>query len=80
MCSAFTVLARTAYRALKAVPGIEIAGAAPERGSLSFDVIRPGEDAGRAAGIADCLTMGIGDLAREYPEAVAVKIEHVLEE
>ncbi len=80
VCAAFTVLARTAYRALEALPGIEIEGAAPGPGSLSFVVNRPADDAGRAAGIADSLVTGMSDLAREYPGAVAFSIERDLEE
>jgi uncharacterized protein len=80
VCAAFTVLARTAYKALEALPGIEIEGRAPEPGSLSFEVIRSAGDGERAAGIADCLVTGLSDLAREYPEAVALSIERDLEE
>ena len=80
ICAAFSVLARTIYRALEALPSIEIRGIAPEPGSLSFEVLKPAESAERAAGIADCLVMGLGDLAGEYPEAVGFSIEHDLEE
>jgi uncharacterized protein len=80
VCAAFTVLARTSYRALEALPGIEIRGIAPVPGSLSFEVLRPAESAERAAGIADCLVMGMSDLAGENPESVAFSIERDLEE
>ncbi len=80
VCAAFTALARTAYAALEALPGAVVRGEAPGPGSLSFEVLRPAESAERAAGIADCLVMGMGDLAREHPESVAVTIERVLEE
>jgi hypothetical protein len=65
---------------LESLPGIELEGKASERGSLDFKVIRPADDAGRAAGIADFLVRGARDLAREYPDAVAVTIERDLEE
>lgn len=80
VCAAFSVLARTAYRALEALPGIELKGAASEPGSLDFEVIRPAANAERAAGIADCLVTGMRDLARDYPGAVAFSIERDWEE
>lgn len=75
VCAAFTALARTAYRALEALPGIDIRGRAAERGSLSFEVVRAPASTERASGIADFLVVGIGDLAREHPDAVELVIE-----
>jgi uncharacterized protein len=75
VCAAFSVLARTAYRALEALPGIELRGSAPEPGSLSFDVLRPATSIERAVGIADFLVVGMGDLSRDYPEAVEFVLE-----
>jgi uncharacterized protein YsxB (DUF464 family) len=80
VCAAFTVLARTAYRALESLPGIELKGTAPEPGSLSFVVLQPAANSDRAAGIADSLITGMSDLAREYPGAVAFTIERDWEE
>jgi uncharacterized protein len=80
VCAAFTVLARTAYRALGAIPGIELRGEAAELGALDFKILRPAAGIERAAGIADFLVTGLGDLAREYPDAVALTIERDLEE
>jgi uncharacterized protein len=80
VCAAFSVLARTAFRALEALPGADVKGIAPAPGSLSFEVLRPAEDAGRAAGIADFLVTGMSDLARDYPGAVAITIERDWEE
>jgi hypothetical protein len=74
------MLARTAYRCLEKLPGSQIRGEAPEPGSLSFELLRAAESAERAAGIADFLITGIGDLARDYPDAVALTIERDLEE
>jgi hypothetical protein len=68
-------LARTAYRALEALPGIELQGSAPEPGSLSFHVVKAAASVERAAGIADFLVAGIGDLARDYPGAVQFVLE-----
>jgi uncharacterized protein len=80
VCAAFSVLARTAYRALERLPGLRLSGEAPEPGSLSFEVLSAAPNAQRAAGIADFLIAGMDDLARDYPEAVAVTIERDLEE
>ncbi len=75
VCAAFSVLARTAYRALEALPGVEISGRAPEPGSLSFDITSPAASAERAAGVADFLIAGMGDLARDFPAAVEFVLE-----
>jgi uncharacterized protein len=76
VCAAFSVMARTAYKALKDLQGIELSGSAPEPGNLSFEVIKPASRPERAAGIADFLVAGMGDLARDYPEAVEFVLEH----
>jgi uncharacterized protein len=75
VCAAFTILARTAYRALEAQPGIAMKGRATEPGSLSFDVVAKATSAERAAGVADFLVVGIGDLAREYPGKVELAVK-----
>ena len=80
VCAAFSMTARTAYRALEALPGVELHGVAPEPGFLSFKVLRPAANAERAAGIADSLVIGMGDLARDYPGAVAFSIVRDWEE
>lgn len=76
VCAAFSVLARSAYEALSGLPGVDIEGSAPERGSLHF-VVRhlPAEAGERAAGIADFLLAGISGLEREYPGEVGLTIE-----
>lgn len=78
-CAAFTALARTAYRSLEGLPGIELRGRAGGRGELDFEVARKSSDPGRARGIADFLAIGLGDLARDYPDALSLTIEHVSE-
>jgi Predicted ribosomal protein len=80
VCAAFSALTRTAFKALDALPGTELRGQAPERGSIAFEVIKPALDGGRAAGIADFLILGIGDLAREYPDAIVFTIKQDWEE
>jgi uncharacterized protein len=79
VCAAFSVLARTAYRCLEALPGIALQGEAERPGSLDFSVTEPALDRERAAGIAVFLATGLGDLARDYPDAVAVTIERYSE-
>jgi len=74
------VLARTAYRTLGTLPGIELRGEVEGPGCLDFEVLSPVSEAERAVGIADFLLTGLGDLAREYPDAVALTIECDLEE
>ncbi|MBL8968527.1 MAG: ribosomal-processing cysteine protease Prp [Spirochaetaceae bacterium] len=76
VCAAFSVLARSAYEALAGLPGVELEGSAPDRGSLRFRVrsFGPGSE-GRAAGIADFLLAGISGLEREYPGEVGLTIE-----
>jgi uncharacterized protein YsxB (DUF464 family) len=75
VCAAFSVLARTAYRALEGLPGIELQGSAPEPGSLSFELLKPATGTERAVGIADFLVVGMGDLARDYPDIVEFVLE-----
>jgi uncharacterized protein YsxB (DUF464 family) len=76
VCAAFTVLARTAYESLAALPGAAIEGSAGAPGSLRFAVRRIDEGSGeRAIGIADFLLAGISGLEREYPGEVALTIE-----
>ena len=75
VCAAFSVLARTAYRALEALPGIELSGSATEAGKLRFEVLKTAASAERAAGIADFLVAGMNDLARDYPAAVEFVVE-----
>ena len=76
VCAAFTVLARTAYEALAALPGSELTGSAPGPGSLHFSVRRmDAATAERAGGIADFLLAGISGLEREYPGVVGLTIE-----
>jgi uncharacterized protein len=75
VCAAFSALARTAYKALEALPGVELAGSATEPGRLRFEVRKPASSLERAAGIADFLVAGMGDLAREHPEAIEFVVE-----
>ncbi len=76
VCAAFTVLARTAYQAMEALPGALVAGSADEPGRLRFRVDGVGrEGEGRAVGIADFLVTGLSGLMREYPDHLGLTIE-----
>jgi len=78
-CAAFSVLARTAYRSLQGLEGIELRGKAEERGQLDFEVRRQPGDIGKARGIAEFLAIGLDDLARDYPDALSITIERYSE-
>lgn len=76
VCSAFSVLARSAYEALAALPGVGVDGEAPGRGQFGFRVTAlPSATAERAAGIADFLVVGLSGLARDYPGSVRFTVE-----
>lgn len=79
VCAAFSTLARTAYRSLEQLPGIEIRGRAEKPGSLDFVVTSPAEDGSRARGVADFFVVGLTDVARDFPDAVVVEIERISE-
>lgn len=75
-CAAFSLLARSAYEALAALPGFVLEGTAPREGSLSFAVKRADEArAERALGITDVLLAGISGLEREFPGAVELRLD-----
>ena len=76
VCAAFTVLARTAYETLAALPGSAVEGSASGPGTLRFAVRRIDEGGlERAAGIADFLLAGLSGLEREFPGEVSVTID-----
>ena len=76
LCAAFTVLARTGYEALAALPGAELEYEAPEPGILRYSLRRLEPSAGsRAAGIADFLASGIAGLERDFPGELRFSIE-----
>jgi len=76
VCAAFSVLARSSYEALAALPGCDIQGEAPKAGILRYSVrcVDPAQS-GRAQGVADFLLAGISGLEREYPGEVGLTIE-----
>jgi uncharacterized protein YsxB (DUF464 family) len=79
-CAAFSALARSSYRALEALGGIELKGDAAEPGTLHYEVLGSGAETERAAGIADFLVVGLSDLARDFPRALSIEIERDWEE
>jgi len=77
VCSAFTVLARSAYEALSAIPGASVDAEASGRGRFAFRALElPPESAERAAGIADFLLLGLRGLERDYPGSIRLTVEH----
>ncbi len=74
-CAAATVLLRTAGREC-AARGLAAGGGAPGRGEMSLEVAdgRQGEDPW-LKGVTDFLVRGMSDLAREYPEQIALRVE-----
>ena len=76
VCSAFSVLARSAYEALAALPGAALDAEARERGSSDFCVTElPSASVERAVGITDCLLLGLYGLERDYPGSVRLTVE-----
>lgn len=76
VCAAVSVLARSAYEALAALPESRLEVTAPERGSLEFRMQElPDDMVGRARGIADFLVTGLSGLERDYPGSVRLTLE-----
>jgi uncharacterized protein YsxB (DUF464 family) len=76
VCSAFSVLARSAYEALAALPGASVDTETRERGSFDFYVTElPSASVERAAGIPDFLLLGLYGLERDYPGSVRLTVE-----
>ncbi|MGO8694505.1 MAG: ribosomal-processing cysteine protease Prp [Rectinemataceae bacterium] len=76
VCSAFSVLARSAYESLAALPGAALDAQAQERGSFGFRLTElPSASTERAGGITDCLLLGLYGLERDYPGSVRLAVE-----
>lgn len=71
VCSAATVLLRTAARTLGSRPGIAFEGGAPERGVLFFEA-RADEVLAKAElkFAADFLKIGFESLSKEFPQNI----------
>lgn len=78
VCAAFTVLARTAYSALAALPGALADGRARSPGSLDFAIeFLPKDSRERAIGISCFLAEGLAGLEREFPTELDLKVERL---
>lgn len=76
VCAAATALIRSAARALESDRRFRIAGEVGVPGSLAFEVdcISP-YGAEYLRGVTHYLVVGIGDLAREYPEHCSLDLQ-----
>ncbi len=71
VCSAVSVLLRTAMQVVQALPGIQLDSDVSRRGSLSFAVNTSQLDKKNLAELifaGDFLQTGLGSVAKEYPE------------
>lgn len=76
-CAAVTVLLRTAYEAMAAVPGVTVRGEAPTPGSLSFRLLHcPADAVARLRGMSDFLAVGLSGVEREYPGLIELRMIH----
>ena len=76
VCSAQTLLLRTALSVLEGTEGLSVCCDASERGSLAFSVqveFHSAELAGRLKCTADFIRDGISSLSQEYPGCVQLK-------
>ena len=79
VCAAVTVLVRTAAQTLDGRQGVAFEGAAPERGTLSFEARADGDLAkAELKFAADFLKKGFESLAKEFPQNI--QLECKLEE
>ncbi|MBN2353989.1 MAG: ribosomal-processing cysteine protease Prp [Spirochaetales bacterium] len=73
VCAAVSVLVRTAWRALRREPYLQVEGRAASEGDLSVTVaLRGFESEERFRGLTDFLLTGLFDLAAEHPRHVSV--------
>jgi len=76
VCAAFSVLARSAFESLAAVPGVAVHESAAQPGEYSVvvDTVPP-QMVERVAGIAGFLIVGLAGLQRDFPQSVRLTIE-----
>jgi uncharacterized protein YsxB (DUF464 family) len=75
VCSAVTVLFRTAARLLQLQPDVRIRGSASEGGRMDLRVEQlPAGKRQWLAGLADFLVRGSRDLQEENPEVIALTV------
>lgn len=73
-CAAATVLLRTAGRECTA-RGIVESGSADQPGEMAMALNRSGRHAEWLRGVTDFLRRGMGDLQKEFPDKIALRVE-----
>jgi uncharacterized protein YsxB (DUF464 family) len=68
VCAAVSVLVRSALRTLSGRKGIDVRGAAPERGSLWMEVDYTGEGKEFLAAAGTFLLEGLKSVSEEFPD------------
>lgn len=75
-CGAVSLLAKTAYEAMREFKDIPLCGNAPEPGKLWFKLVSyTGEHKAQLQGMTSFLIKGFTVLQREFPDAVYVVIQ-----
>ena len=75
MCSAVSVLFRTAARVLQLQPDIRIRGSAPASGRMELEIEElPAARRQWLTGLSDLLIRGVRDLQEENPKAMALRV------
>jgi len=75
ICSAVTILLRTAARILFLEESIKVEGSAAEAGEMEFHIsMVPQEKKYWIKGVTDYLLRGIFDLQKEYPDRLSINI------
>lgn len=73
-CAAATILLRTAGRECTA-RGLAAGGGAPARGEMSLELAEAGlSEEPWLKGVTDFLVRGMSDLARDYPDQIALRV------
>ncbi|MBP3710214.1 MAG: ribosomal-processing cysteine protease Prp [Treponema sp.] len=79
VCSAVTVLLRTTMQVLSETAGVALTAQTHKRGTLEFGIEKKAvlpELTAKLVYAADFLETGIAALANEYPQHVALKMQH----
>jgi uncharacterized protein YsxB (DUF464 family) len=75
-CAAFSSLARTAWEALASIQDLGVTGKAEGAGDVSFKLgVIPDNRAERVRGMTDFLLTGLEGLERDFPGALALRVE-----
>jgi len=77
-CAATTLLVRSVARLVASLDGWTVNGEARKLGALSMEIEkRPMDSDAWLRGVTDTLLQGLGDIAREYPNSINLKLEKV---